>query len=254
MTHLKQIVPVLLGAILLTGLPASAGHRKHTKPVSVKPQIPFSFIAPSQPNTTLVRLQATLQGRVVEERPFPQPQPRYTQIFLPPIQPVISAMNHEPTAPSETQPGGKSAVTQAPKGKRKSPFKPDYAERSWVSDLTAPQAIPLAANIANFLAKQFDPETTILLLAQTNKKQLNNPLTPELETQLRQAGFTLAATHAEAPQAQLVRYQINAMGNGLLLQLQTKNHWASRYYPFTATQALMATHPFTLRTLGETTP
>lgn len=258
MIHPKTLTPWLLTAMLLSGLPADAGNRKPTKPAPAKPQIPFSFITPSQPSPTLTRLQATLQGRVVAERQAPPAQPIYTQIYLtappPPEQPAISAINPEPLAPPVTQPVATPAVARAPKAKRAHPFKPDYAEHSWVSDLTTAQAIPLAANIAGFLANQFDPETTILLLAQPSKKQLNNPLTPELETQLRQAGFTLAATRAEAPQAQLVQYQINAVSNGILVQLQTKKYWASRYYPFNAAQALMATHPFTLRTLGETTP
>lgn len=258
MTHCKLVSLLVVGILLLTSLPAHAAKRKSTKPIQAKPQIPFSFIAPSQPSPTLAHLQAPLQGRVVEERQTPPTQPVYTQIYLtappPSEQPAISAFTPQPTAPPATQPVGTRTVARIPKAKRVRPFKPDYTERSWVSDLAVSQAVPLAANIAGFLAQQFDPKTTTLLLAQPGKKQLNNPLTPELETQLRQAGFTLAATRAEAPQAQLVQYQINAVGNGILVQLQTKTQWANRYYPVTATQALMATHPFSIRTLGDRTP
>lgn len=258
MTHCKLISLLLVGLLLLASLPANAATRKSHKPVQAKPQIPFSFIAPSQPSPTLARLQATLQGRVVEVHQAPPAQPVYTQIYptvpSPSEQPAISTITPEPKTPGAPQPVGTLTAAPTPKAKRVRPFNPDYTERSWVSDLTAPQAIPLAANITGFLAQQYDPKTTTLLLAQPGKKQLHNPLTPELETQLRQAGFTLAATRAEAPQAQLVQYQINAVGNGILVQLQTKTQWASRYYPLNATHALMAIHPFSIRTLGDRTP
>lgn len=258
MTHCKRVSLLLVGILLLASLPANAATRKPTKTVPAKPQIPFSFIAPSQPSPTIARLQATLQGRVVEERQAPPAQPVYTQIYLtappPSEQPAINTLNVESTTPPPTQPEAILTVAPAPKTDRVRPFKPDYSKRSWVSDLTAPQAIPLAANIAGFLANQFDPKTTTLLLAQPNKKQLNNPLTPELEAQLRQAGFTLAVTRSESPQAEHIQYQINAVGNGILVQLQTKTQWASRYYPLNSAHALMATHPFSIRTLGDRTP
>lgn len=258
MTHWKLVSLLLAGILLLASLPANAATRKPSKPVPPKTQIPFSFIAPSQPSPILARLQGTLQGRVVEEWQVSPAQPVYTQIYLtaPPQteQPAISTINAKPTTPPAYQSEAILTVVPATKTKRVRPLKPDYTERSWVSDLTAPQAIPLAANIAGFLVNQFDPKTTTLLLAQPNKKQLNNPLTPELETQLRQAGFTLAVNRSESPQAELVQYQINAVGNGILVLLQTKTQWASRYYPLTPAQALMATHPFSIRTLGDRTP
>ncbi len=251
MANFKTLIPLLLLSLVLNGLPAQAGHRKPQKAVSVKPQIPFSFITPSQPSPTLARLQSTLQGRVEQERELAPIQPVYTQVFLPAPQPNIPPA---PATSEKNQLTTASVNSKTPPSKRAGSLRPDYAERSWVSDLTVPQAIPLAANIAAFLASQFNPVTTTLLLAMPHKKQLNNPLSPELETQLRQAGFTLAQTRSEAPQAQRVRYQVSALGSGILVQLQTSNQWASRYYPLTSTQALMATHPFSIRTLGDTNP
>jgi hypothetical protein len=246
MANFKTLIPLLLLSLVLKGFPAEAGYRKPQKAASEKPQIPFSFITPSQPSHTLTRMQSTLQGRVEEEREIPPTQPVYTQVFLPAPQPTITPAQ---APPPKNQLGSKTTPS-----KRARSLNPDYPERSWVSDLTVTQALPLAANIAAFLAGQFDPATTTLLLAMPHKKQLNNPLTPELETQLRQAGFTLAHTQSEAPQAQRIRYQVSVMGSGILVQLETSNQWASRYYPFTPTQALMVIHPFSIRTLGGTNP
>lgn len=249
MTTPKTLIPVLFLAIFLTSqLPASAAPKSHHKPALVKAtQAPFSFVAPYQHSPTLARLQDTLQGRVVKQYDVPVSAP---------IQSVISAMNPDtaPMADTPVQPANAPKFAPAAKAKRERPVAPDYAERSWVSDLTAPQAVPLAADLADFLARQFNPETTTLLLARPGRKQLNNPFTPELEAHLRQAGFILAASHAQTPQAQLVRYQINALDNGILVQLQTPRQWMSRYYPFNATQALMATHPFSIRLLGDAAP
>jgi hypothetical protein len=246
----KTLLTLLVGTTVTVALSADAAPRKTHKTAPAKAvQVPFSFISPSHPSPALLRLQDMLQGRVIEQH-LAAPAQASEPPIVPPAPPAADAMVSDSVPAITSQAGQKPAL----KAKRYRPAAPDYPERSWVSDLNASQAIPLAVNVAEFLARQFPPETTTLLLAIPHKQQLNNPFTPELEAQLRQTGFTLATTRAQAPQAQLVRYQIGILDEGVLVQLETPHHWISRYYPFTPTQALMATHPFSIRTLGDAAP
>lgn len=125
-------------------------------------------------------------------------------------------------------------------------------EQSWVSGITEVQAGQLAEEIETFLETQTTPQNTTLLLAAPVKKQWNNPLTPKLESRLRQTGFAISQSLKQTPNAQILRYQVEHVGDtGVLLRLSFQGKEATRLFFTPDNRNLVSYYPFSIRLQGD---
>lgn len=120
-------------------------------------------------------------------------------------------------------------------------------ERSWVSDVNQEQSLQLADWIAAYIAKQAPTESTILLLAPPPRAQAYNPLTQALNDSLRRSGFGIVDSKRQAPDAQILRYQVSRLNGGLWVQLQLNQTEANRFYSINVTNSLVAEAPLSVR-------
>lgn len=246
---------LILNLLLAAEVPSAQARKPHqVAPAEKQAQQPrFSFLAPSLPNPTLARLTTPLTGRVVEQQFYPSTfaprtpapvKPKYTQIFLTPAQ--LAALGLTPALPQAEAVKHQETERKAKRIAAKK-ARVDYKTRSWVGAIETDQAGPLAENIAQFLAEHFDPAETTLLLAIPPSKQRMNPFTPAFKASLRNLGFALADSRAQAPNARLLRYQVSELNEGVWVQLQVNQQQVNRFYPFNAANQLMATSPFSVR-------
>ncbi|EPN2681283.1 conjugal transfer protein TrbH [Escherichia coli] len=120
--------------------------------------------------------------------------------------------------------------------------------------VTANDASVLAKDTAAYLADPLPPaKTTVVLDPPTNSSA--DVMTPALTTALREAGFgVVEADRQSGPKAgegTPVRYLVSPLENGVLLRLQYLGTEASRFYPRTASGALVSAGPFTVRESGK---
>ncbi len=120
-------------------------------------------------------------------------------------------------------------------------------ERSLVNDVTQEQSLQLANAIAAYVAKQVPIESTTLLLAPPQISQANNSLTPALNDSLRKIGFGLVEAKCQAPEAQVLRYQVCRLDDGLWVQICLNQTEANRFYSLDLNSNLVADAPFSVR-------
>ncbi|EGJ6041346.1 TPA: conjugal transfer protein TrbH [Escherichia coli] len=118
------------------------------------------------------------------------------------------------------------------------------------SEVTASDATVLAKDTATYLADPLPPaKTTVVLDPPANKSA--DVMTPALIDALRAAGYgVVEADRQNGPKAgegTPVRYLVSPLENGVLLRLQYLGTEASRFYPRTASGALVSAGPFTVR-------
>jgi len=124
---------------------------------------------------------------------------------------------------------------------------PGIRERSWVCDVTQEQSLQLADWIAAYITKQAPTESTILLLAPPPRAQASNPLTLALSDSLRRSGFGIVESKRQAPDAQVLRYQVSRLNGGLWVQLQLNQTEANRFYSVNVSNSLVAEAPLSVR-------
>ena len=120
-------------------------------------------------------------------------------------------------------------------------------ERSWVSDVNQEQSLQLADSIASYVGKKASVESTTILLAPTERLQAENALTPALSSSLRKTGFALVESKSQASNAQVLRYQVSRLDDGVWVQLHLNQEEANRFYSLDATNSLVANAPFSVR-------
>ena len=120
-------------------------------------------------------------------------------------------------------------------------------QRSWVSDVNRDQSLQLADSIASYVGRKASFESTIILLAPTERPQADNPLTPALSNSLRRAGFALVESKNQASNAQVLRYQVSKFDDGVWVQLDLNQEEANRFYSLDASNSLIADAPFCVR-------
>jgi len=121
------------------------------------------------------------------------------------------------------------------------------SERSWVSDVNREQSLQLADSIASYVGRKASVESTIILLAPTERPQADNPLTPALSNSLRKSGFALVESKSQASNAQVLRYQVSKLDDGVWVQLHLDQEEANRFYALDASNGLVANAPFSVR-------
>lgn len=121
------------------------------------------------------------------------------------------------------------------------------SNRSWVSDISAGQSLQLADQIASYLATQAPAQSTTILLAPPWAAQANSAFTVALNDALRKIGFGVIDSKRQAPNAQVVRYQICALNGGVLVQLDFNQKQTNQYYGLGSSNALVAGAPLCVR-------
>lgn len=89
--------------------------------------------------------------------------------------------------------------------------------------------------------------SSTLLLAPPWKGQAHNALTPALDDSLRKAGFGLVDSKSQAQNAQVLRYQVSRLDDGVWVQVQLNKTEADRFYSLDASHSLVADAPFSVR-------
>lgn len=121
------------------------------------------------------------------------------------------------------------------------------SERSWVSGVNRKQSLQIADSIAYYVGTKAPFESTFILLAPTERPQEDNPLTPALSNSLRRSGFALVESKNQAPNAQVLRYQVSKLDDGVWVQLHMNQQEANRFYSVDASNSLVADAPFCVR-------
>ena len=86
----------------------------------------------------------------------------------------------------------------------------------------------------SYVGKKAAVESTTILLAPTERLQADNPLTPALSNSLRKSGFALVESKTQASNAQVLRYQVSRLDDGVWVQLHLNQEEANRFYSLDA--------------------
>lgn len=251
---MRHWISLFLLSSLLTCFysPASAttpyhgkAHTTYRKPAQRKtpPKVQqhYSFIPPRQPSELLQRLQAPLQGRVVQEQVNPEPPtsaPSATPIS-PPL-PVASRL--------ENPASKKMGLWERLKNRiRSSHSLPERItpQHSWIEELPDSDTASLSEIVAQWIQTQIVSPQATLVLADPPSDQLKSHFIPSLAYALQKRGYAIAGKHDNKPDAYWVRYRIRAFDQGLLVQIKINGQETSRLYARSQTGALIATSPIT---------
>lgn len=256
---MRHWISLFLLSSLLTGFssPANAAtpyhgkahstYRKPTPPKTPpKAQQHYSFIPPRQPSEILQRLQAPLQGRVVQEQVNPTPT-----TSTPPATPVSEPL--PVTTRLEKPIPKKLGLWKRMKNLiRSSHSLPERItpQHSWIEHLPDSDTASLSEIVAQSIQSQITKPEATLVLADPPSVQLKSHFIPSLAYALQKRGYTIAIKNDSVPNAYWIRYRIRIFEQGFLVQIKVNGQETSRLYAHSQTGALVAASPMTRMSLG----
>jgi hypothetical protein len=251
---MRHWISLFLLSSLLTCLysPASATTFHHGKAQTTyrkpaqrktppKVQSHYSFIPPKLPSETLQRLQAPLQGRVVQVQ----------------VNPELTTSTSPATPISVTLPVPTRLENPVSKGlgfgePRKNRIRSSHSlseritpQNSWIVELPDSDIASLSEIVAQWIQTQIVSSQATLVLADPPSIQLKSHFIPSLAYALQKRGYAIAGKDASKPDAYWVRYRIRAFDQGLLVQIKINGQETSRLYARSQTGALIAASPIT---------
>lgn len=226
---------------------AHSTYRKSTqRKAPPKVQQHYSFIPPRQPSEIIQRLQAPLQGRVVQEQVNPIPT-----ISTPPATPINEPL---PVTTRLEKPIPKRlGLWERMKNRiRSSHSLPERItpQHSWIEELPDSDAASLSEIVAQGIQAQIANPKATLVLADPPSVQLKSHFIPSLGYALQKRGYAIVGKDASKSDAYWVRYRIRAFEQGLLVQIKVNGQETSRLYARSQTGALVAASPMTHMSLG----
>lgn len=247
---MRHWISLFLLSSLLTCFcnPASAtaphygkAHTTYRKPAQRKtpPKVQqhYSFIPPRQPSEIIQRLQAPLQGRVVQEQVNPEPA-----TSSPSATPISEPLRLEKHVSKRL------GLWERVKSRiRSSHSLPERItpQHSWIEELPDSDTASLSEIIAQGIQAQIAKEQATLVLANPPSVQLNSHFIPSLAYALQKRGYAIAGKNDRVPYAYWVRYRIRVFDQGLLVQIKINEQETSRVYARSQTGALIAASPIT---------
>lgn len=229
---------------------AHAAYRKVNKrTVPPKVQQHFSFIPPKQPSAVIQRLQAPLQGRVVQQETIPMPT-----TITPPVSTTIEQLPIP--APPEISAIKKMGFWKQVKNRMTFKASHSLSERitpqhSWIEHLPNSDTASMSELIAHWIQTQISRPQATLVLADPPQYQTKSNFIPNLAYALQKRGYAIAGKNAGVPDAYWVRYRIRAFDQGLLVQIKINGQETSRLYVRSQAGALVAVSPITNLKVGE---
>ncbi len=225
-------------------------HTTYRKPAQRKtpPKVQqhYSFIPPRQPSEILQRLQAPLQGRVVQE----QVSPEHATITSP-ATPISAPL--PVTTGLENPVSKKLGFWQRLKNRiRSSHSLPERItpQHSWIEHLPDSDTASLSEIVAQSIQSQITKPEATLVLADPPSVQLKSHFIPSLAYALQKRGYTIAGKNDSVPNAYWIRYRIRVFEQGFLVQIKVNGQETSRLYARSQTGALVAASPMTRMSLG----
>ncbi len=256
---MRHWISLFLLSSLLTGFssPANAttpyhskAHTTYRKPAQRKtpPRVQqhYSFIPPRQPSEIIQRLQAPLQGRVVQEQVNPT-----STTSTPPAAPISEPL---PVTTRLKKPIPKRlGLWESMKNRiRSSHSLPERItpQNSWIEHLSDSETASLSEIVAQVIQAQIASPQATLVLADPPQAQLKSHFIPSLIYALQKRGYAFAGKNDSVQNTYWIRCRIRAFEQGLLVQIKINGQETSRLYARSQTGALVAASPMTRLGIG----
>jgi hypothetical protein len=223
---------------------AYRSNKRKVSPPKASPKVQqhFSFIPPKQPSAVIQKLQAPLQGRVVQQQASPKTLTNAPSSF--PAKDTVPALLNPAISPVKVHGAGMKV-----KAKR-SIAEQVTAQHSWIEHVSTSDTAFLSELISHWIQTQISKPNATLVLADPPQAQAKSTLIPSLAYALEKRGYTIARKDANGPEAYTVRYRIRAFKQSLLVQIKINGQEVSRLYTRSQSGALVAASPMTQFKVG----
>ena len=217
-------------------------YRKSTqRKTPSKVQQHYSFIPPRQSSEILQRLQAPLQGRVVQEQISPIPTTNT---------PTVSPISEQASVSTQLENPVSKKLGFWEQVKNRIRTTHSLPERitpqhSWLAQFPDSYTVSLSEIVAQWIQTQIARPQATLVLADPPQVQLNNHFIPSLAYALQKRGYTITGKNNSVPDAYWIRYRIRTFEQGLLVQIRINGQETIRVYARSQTGALVAASPMT---------
>lgn len=123
----------------------------------------------------------------------------------------------------------------------------DATDRPKASEVNDSQSQKLAEDIASYIATQATPQDTTVLLVSQHQTSSDVPLTLALGDSLRRQGFGVLDSKRQGTDAQVLRYEIIRVDDGVMVELQFQQKQINQYYRLDASSNLIGCAPRSVR-------